>query len=143
MPSWTKVRAAAAGDDGARLGEVERDDGDLFRVEVEPDVELGPVGEREDADGLAFAEAGVVEAPELGALVLGVPLAGGVAEGVDAFLGAGLFFVAAGSAEGCVVAAFFEGVEQGAGLEQAAAVLGAEGVGVGSGGDGLLRCDGR
>ena len=121
----------AAGEDGAIFGEVEGDDRDLFGVEVEPDVELGPVGEGEDADGFAFAEAGVVEGPELGALVFGVPLAGGVAEAVDALLGAGLFFVAAGSAEGCVEASGFEGVEEGAGLEEAAAVLGAEVVGVG------------
>ncbi len=73
-------------------------------MDVVPDVELGPVGEREDADAFAGVDAGVVEVPELGALVLGVPLAGSVAEGEDAFLGAGFFFVAAGSAEGGVEA---------------------------------------
>ena len=128
----------AAGEDLTVLGEVQRDDGDVFRVEVEPDVEFGPVGEGEDADGLAFAEAGVVEAPELWPLVFGIPLALRIAEAVDAFLGARFFFVAAGTAEGCVVASGLEGVEQGAGLEEAAAVLGSEGVGVGTVGDGLF-----
>ena len=103
-----------------------------------PDVELGPVGEREDADAFAGGDAGVVEVPELGALVLGVPLAGLVAEGEDALLGAGFFFVAACSAEGCVEAVLAEAVEEGGGLEQAAAALGSEGYGVGSVGEGLF-----
>ena len=39
------------------LGEVERDDGDFFEMDVVPDVELGPVGERENADAFAWADA--------------------------------------------------------------------------------------
>ena len=88
----------------AGLGEVKRNDGDLFEMDVVPDVELGPVGEREDADAFAGPDAAVKERPELGALILGVPLAGGVAEGEDALLGAGFLFVAARAAEGCVEA---------------------------------------
>ncbi len=49
-------------------------------MDVVPDVELGPVGKREDADALAFVDAAVVEVPEFGPLILGVPLAEGVAE---------------------------------------------------------------
>ncbi len=85
---------------GALAGEVEVDDRDVLFVDVLPDVHLGPVGKREDADAFAGVDARVVEVPKLGALVLGIPLAGTIAEGVDAFLGAGFFFVAAGAAEG-------------------------------------------
>ena len=95
-------------------------------MDVVPDVELGPVGEREDADAFAGIDAAVEEVPELGALVLGVPLAGVVAEGKDALLGARFFFVAACSAECCVEAVLAQAVEQRRGLEQPAAALGAE-----------------
>jgi hypothetical protein len=54
-------------------GEVERHDRDLLEVDVLPDVELGPVRQGKDADGL-FVLPGVVEAPELGPLVLRVPV---------------------------------------------------------------------
>jgi hypothetical protein len=113
----------ATDDHAAFLGEVERDHGNVFQIDVVPDVELGPVGEGEDADAFAGGDAGVVEVPEFGALVFGVPLAGFVAEGEDAFLGAGFFFVATGSTEGCVEAVLAEAVEKGGGFEQAAAAL--------------------
>ena len=61
-------------------------------MDVVPHIHLGPVGEREDADAFAGMDAGVIEVPQLGALVLGIPLTGTVAKGVDALLGAGLFF---------------------------------------------------
>ena len=128
----------AAHEHAAVFGEVERHDGDVFEQDVVPDVELGPVGEREDADAFAGGDAGVVEVPELGALVLGVPLAGLVAEGEDALLGAGFFFVAARAAEGRVETVLAEAVEESRGLEQAAAALGAEADGVGAVGEGLL-----
>ena len=69
-------------------------------------------------------------APELGALIFRVPLAGDVAEGEDAFLGAGFFFVAAGAAEGCVESVCAEGVEKGLGFQQSAAALGSERTGL-------------
>ncbi len=97
---------------GALAGEVEVDDGDVLFVDVLPDVHLGPVGKREDADAFAGVDARVVEVPKLGALVLGIPLAGTIAEGVDAFLGAGFFFVAARAAEGRGEAVVAQGVEQ-------------------------------
>ena len=80
----------------------------------------------------------VEEVPQFGALVLRVPLAGGVAKGEDAFLGAGFFFVAACAAEGCVEAMGAEAVEQGLGLELSAAALGAELDGIGSVGEGVF-----
>jgi hypothetical protein len=69
---------------------------------------------------LALLEAGVVEAPELGALVLGVPLTEVVAVGEDALLGAGALLVAAGAADGGVELVLLDGVEQRRGLEAVA-----------------------
>ena len=66
----------------------------------------------------------VVEAPELGALVLGVPLAEVVAEGEDALLGAGLLLVAAGTAEEGVEAVLLRGLEQDRRLDPVARAVG-------------------
>ena len=88
----------------------------LLAADVVPDVELGPVGEREDPHVLAAVDAAVVEAPQLGALHLRVPLAELVAVGVDALLGAGLLLVAAAATEGGGEAVLLDGVEQGADL---------------------------
>ena len=115
---------------GALLREVEIDDGDIFFVDVLPHVHLGPVGEREDADAFAGVDAAVVEVPQLGALILRVPLSGGVTEGVDALFGAGFFFVAARTAEGCVEAIVREAVEERLRLQQTAAAFGVENDGV-------------
>ena len=50
----------AAHDHLAFLGEVERHDRNVFQVDVLPDVELGPVRKREDADAFARLHRGVV-----------------------------------------------------------------------------------
>ena len=97
---------------GPLFGEVEIDDGNLFFVDVLPDVHLRPVGERKDANAFAGMNAGVVEVPQLGALVLRVPLAGAVAEGVDALLGAGFLFIAARAAKCRVEVVVAQRVEQ-------------------------------
>src|SRR5512139_1239153 len=86
----------------ARRGEVERHDRDVLRIDVLPDVEFGPVGQREDADRLALGLAGVVEAPQFGALVLRIPAVLRGAEAEHALLGAALLLVAARAAEGRV-----------------------------------------
>src|SRR6267378_6748452 len=65
---------------------IERHDRNLFHVDVQPDVQLSPVRKREDADAFAFIQARIEDIPQLRPLVLGVPLAEGVAEGIDAFL---------------------------------------------------------
>src|SRR5581483_9591316 len=64
-----------------------------------PDVELGPVRQREHAHRLAAPVARVVEAPQLRALVLRVPAMLHGAEGEDPLLRARLLLVAAGTAE--------------------------------------------
>ena len=88
--------------------------------DVVPDVELGPVREREDADALARVDAPVVEAPQLRALVLRVPLAELVAEGEDALLGARLLLVAPGAAEERGEPVLLDRVEQDGGLDPVA-----------------------
>jgi hypothetical protein len=119
---------AFALDDGPLLREIKRHDGDVFGEDVLPDIKLGPVRQGKHADGFDRPYARVVDAPELGALVLGIPGVRLGPEGKDALLGAGFLLVAARSAEGRVEAEFVErllqplgfhdlGVERGAGVE--------------------------
>src|SRR5205823_927122 len=93
---------------------------DALGGEVLPDVELGPVGQREDADVLALVVPAVVERPQLGSLVLRVPLAELVPEGKDSLFRARLLLVAASAAEDRVVAAGGDRVEQRDGLQRVA-----------------------
>ena len=93
------ISDVAADDDLALLGEIERHDRNLLDVDVVPDVDLGPVREREDADALARADAAVQQVPELRPLVLRIPLALRVAEREDALLGARALLVAPRAAE--------------------------------------------
>src|SRR6185437_14916744 len=97
-------QGAAANDHGPQLRIVERDDRNVFAFDVLPDVEFGPVRERKDANVLPLVDPRIVDVPELGALIFGVPLTEFVAEGVNAFLGAGFFLVAARAAKSRVVA---------------------------------------
>jgi hypothetical protein len=114
----------AAHDDLALLREIERHHGDAFGLDVAPDVDLGPVREREDADALARPDAAVQELPELRSLVLGIPLPVGVAKREDPFLGARALLVAPRAAESGVEVAGLERVEQRLGFQRAAAGLG-------------------
>ena len=128
----------AADDDLALLGEVERHDRDVLDVDVLPDVELGPVREREHADALAGTDAAVQQVPQLGPLALRIPLAVGVAQREDALLGARALLVAPRAAERRVEVAGLERVEQRLGLQQAAAALRADGERLRAVGDRLL-----
>ena len=117
--------------------------GMFSQVDVLPDIQLGPVGKRENADALALVDAAVVEVPQLRPLILRVPLAERVAEGVDALLGARLLLVAPRAAESRVEAALGERVQQRAGLQQAAALLRAQAERIGAVVDRLLDWCGR
>ena len=79
--------------------EIERHDLDPLAQDVLPDVELGPVGQREDAHALALVLARIVERPQLGPLALRVPAVVAVAEAEDPLLGAALLLVAPRAAE--------------------------------------------
>ena len=105
------------------VGVVDRRQVDLLCLDVVPDVELGPVREREDPDVLAGQMAPVVERPELGALVARLPLAELVAHAEDALLGAGPLLVAPPAAEDGVVLAGGDRVQQRDGLEWVAGAV--------------------
>ena len=91
---------------------------DLLRLEVLPDVELGEVGQREDAQVLPLANARIEERPELRTLVLRVPLAKLVAHAHDALLGASPVFVAPAATESDVEAVLRERIEERHALER-------------------------
>ena len=78
---------------------VDRRQLDLLGADVGPDVELGPVGQREHPDVLTLVMPAVVQVPQLGPLRLRIPLAELVAEGEHPLLGSRLLLVAAGAAE--------------------------------------------
>ena len=73
--------------DGAFGGEIERRDLDIFAADILPDVEFGPVGQREDPDAFALADIGIVDVPQFRTLVFRIPAMFGRAEGEDALLG--------------------------------------------------------
>ncbi len=102
--------------DGALLGKIERNDRDLFRLDVAPDVDLGPVGQREGTDALALADHAVIDVPEFRALIARIPAMIGRAEGVDALLGTACLLVAARAAECGVVLTRVERLAQRFGL---------------------------
>src|SRR6476619_4112336 len=112
-------------DDLALVGVVERRERDVLALDVAPDVDLGPVADREDPHMLTGAVARVEEVPQLGALVLRVPLAELVTEGDDPLLGARLLLVAPAAAEDPVEAVVVDGVEQRQGLQRVAGAVGA------------------
>src|SRR5205085_4804346 len=80
--------------------------------DVLPDVELGPVGQREDAHALALVLADIVKRPELGPLALRVPPVIAVAKAEHALLGAALFFVATSAAKRRIEAELVERLPQ-------------------------------
>src|SRR5690606_28648866 len=77
--------------------------------------------ERKDAEMFAGVAAPVEEVPELGSLVLRVPLTEAVTVGEEALLGAGLFLVAAGATHCRVDLQLGDGVEERHRLERVAA----------------------
>ena len=60
--SSTMISVPSRSTTGRSAGEVERHDRDVLQVDVLPDVELGPVREREDADALALGACGCCRA---------------------------------------------------------------------------------
>ena len=114
-------------------GIVKRHDRDPLQVDVLPDVQLGPVGQREDPDALPRLYSGIVEVPQLRALVLGIPAVIGAAKGKNPLLGSGFFLVPAGSAEGGVELVAVQRLLQSLGLHD----VGVERRAVGKGGNPL------
>ena len=102
----------------APVREIDRRQFDLLGADVGPDVELGPVGQREDPNVLALVVPAVVEVPQLGPLGLRVPLAEFVAEAEHPLLGARLLLVAARPAERGVELVLPDGAQQRHGLDR-------------------------
>src|SRR5467141_777819 len=99
--------------DGPAVRIINGGNGEPLARDVLPDVELGPVADREHAHVLALRHSRVVQAPELGSLVLRVPLAELVAEREHALLGARLFLVAPRAADRGVERKLSDRFEQG------------------------------
>src|SRR5690606_27689243 len=96
---------------------------DLLPLDVAPDVQLGPVRQREHPDVLIGAVPTVVEVPQLRALPARLPLAEGVAQAEDPLLGAGPLLVAAATAEHRVEAVVPDRVQQRSGLQRVAGAV--------------------
>src|SRR6267143_1683305 len=109
---------AAATHDRTAMHVVDRGHVQALALDVLPDVELGPVADREHAHVLAGMHARVVQAPELGPLVARVPLAEFVAQREHALLGARLFLVAPRAADRGVEAELGDRLEQRHGLRR-------------------------
>src|SRR5581483_3783392 len=115
--------AVAAHKHAALFSEVKRHDRNFFEVDVMPDVQFGPIGERKDANALAGTDASVVQIPQLRTLIFGVPLTSVVAEGENALFRARALFIAARSAECGIEAVGTQTIEQSLCLQQSAAAL--------------------
>lgn len=80
--------------------------------DVTPHVQLGPVTDREHPDVLARSMPAVVQAPQLGTLLLRIPLAEGIAQAEDSLLGARTLLVAAPATQHRVELVVGDGLEQ-------------------------------
>src|SRR5439155_5262882 len=93
--------------------EIERHLRDPFRARVLPDIQLGPVRQRQDMNGIALLGPRVVEAPGLGALIPRVPDVPWRTKGEHAHLGPALLLVASRAAEDGVEPPLIERLLQG------------------------------
>src|SRR5436309_4560145 len=98
--------------DGPAVRIVDRGHGEALALDVLPHIELRPVADGEHSHVFALRHAGVVEVPQLRALVLRIPLAELVAEREYALLGARLFLVAARPADGGIEAELGDRLQQ-------------------------------
>jgi hypothetical protein len=105
----------------ALMAEVDVRDLDLLQQDVLPHVHLRPVADREGAEVFARTLAAVVDVPQLGALVLGVPLAEFVAVTEHPFFRTCLLLVPTATADGAVHFEFFQAIQQGDRLQLVAA----------------------
>ncbi|STL56180.1 Uncharacterised protein [Escherichia coli] len=88
--------------------EIQRHNVDIFQPDVLPDILLGPVREREDADAFAFVNLPVVVVPQLWALIFRIPAMEAVTERVDSLFSAGFLFVTARTTEGGIKTVFVQ-----------------------------------
>ena len=60
--------------DRTLFSEVQRYDGDVFKADILPNVQLCPVAQREHAYAFALVDTSVINVPEFRTLVFGIPL---------------------------------------------------------------------
>ena len=94
------------------MGEVDRRQCQLLAGDVLPDIEFGPVGDREDTHVLARMNACVVQIPELRTLGFGIPLTEVITERKNPLFRPGFFFVTAGAADAGIEFVFRNGFQQ-------------------------------
>src|SRR5690606_21125636 len=99
------------GYDRAGMRKVNAGQFQLFALDILPDSHPGPVRDREGAKILTLVRTSVIEIPQLGALILGIPLAEAITETHDALLGTGLFFVAPRAANAAIETEFLDGFQ--------------------------------
>src|SRR5580704_1991151 len=92
-------------------------------MDVLPHVQLRPVRKRKYADAFAWLYAAVEQIPQLGPLILRIPLTQPIPERKDAFLGSRLLLIPPGAAERGVIISFAQSIEQRLSLKQPAAPL--------------------
>src|SRR5437016_6059421 len=105
------------------LSEIERHYGNFLDVDIEPDIQLGPIRKWEDTNAFTRPELAVEQSPYFGTLIFGVPLALGVTKRVDPLFGPRPFFVASRAANGSIEAALLQGGQHRLGLQKLAAPL--------------------
>src|ERR1700722_2117500 len=95
----------------AFLGIVKRNDGNIFEMDVLPDVHLRPVRKRKNADDFAGVQFARKKIPKFGALIFRIPLTEGITERKNALLGAGFFLVPASTSKCRVESTGSKGIE--------------------------------
>src|SRR5471030_724245 len=102
------------------MGVVELWQVDALQCDIAPDIELGPVGQREHPHVLTGPVPAVVQVPQLWTLVARVPGAELVTQAEDSLLGPGLLLVATSPAEDGVEPVARDSVQQRLGLQRVA-----------------------
>ena len=92
-------------------------------ADVLPDVQFRPVAQGKDAHVFADVEPGIVEVPDLGPLIIRVPLAECIAEAEESLLRPRLLLIAPSSTDAAIESKFFDGSQQSGDLEMVAAHL--------------------
>src|SRR6187551_3283778 len=94
------------------MGEIDFRHLQVFARNIFPYVELGPIANGKYTNVFAGMYPGIIEIPQFGALILGIPLTKFIPERKYAFLGPSLFLVAARPADTGIKPEFRNGVQQ-------------------------------
>src|SRR3981189_2142856 len=103
--------------------ERQRHDRNIFRLDIEPDVQLRPIRQPKNPNAFVFVNPRIKNVPQLWPLILRVPLPQGVAERVNSLFSPRLLLVPSRSSKRRVKAPFRKRVQKRLRLQQAAALL--------------------